>query len=253
MAALKLREVLPLFSMAVRRSVEELEQRVQALIKEQCTAIHPSVEWRFRQAAFRAMERRASGSPAELEPIVFKNVHPLYAVSDIRGSSDERNRSIQADLITHLRLAREVIELAREARPLPFLDQLRYRIDRNVAQLEDGLSSGDETRIVELPARARRAPPRPPGRLRSGRAASGSRRTGRRWTPAWAPSTAAGRSTRRASPGSTTRSARTSRPSRRWPRGCSRTTSRSSRRTGSTTACTSARRWSRTASSTTST
>ena len=150
MAALKLREVLPLFSMAVRRSVEELEQRVQALIKEQCTAIHPSVEWRFRQAAFRAMERRASGAPAELEPIVFKNVHPLYAVSDIRGSSEERNRSIQADLITHLRLAREVIELAREARPLPFLDQLRYRIDRNVAQLEDGLSSGDETRIVEF-------------------------------------------------------------------------------------------------------
>ena len=150
MAALKLREVLPLFSMAVRRSVEELEQRVQALIKEQCTAIHPSVEWRFRQAAFRAMERRASGAPVELEPIVFKNVHPLYAVSDIRGSSEERNRAIQADLITHLRLAREVIELAREARPLPFLDQLRYRIDRNVAQLEDGLSSGDETRIVEF-------------------------------------------------------------------------------------------------------
>ena len=150
MAALKLREVLPLFSMAVRRSVEELEQRVQALIKEQCTAIHPSVEWRFRQAAFQAMERRASGAPVEMEPIVFKNVYPLYAVSDIRGSSEERNRAIQADLVTHLRLAREVIELAHAARPLPFLDQLRYRIDRNVAQLEDGVSSGDEVRVIDF-------------------------------------------------------------------------------------------------------
>src|SRR5262249_34693918 len=137
-----------LFSMAVRRSVEELDSRIQAIIKEQCTAIHPSVEWRFRQAAFVAMERRASGGAAELEPIVFKNVYPLFAVSDIRGSSTERNRAIQADLITHLQLAREVGELARELRPLPFLDQLRYRIDRHVAQLEGGLSSGDELRVV---------------------------------------------------------------------------------------------------------
>jgi hypothetical protein len=150
MATLKLREVLPLFSMALRRSVEELEQRVQAIIKEQCTAIHPSVEWRFRQAAFQAMERRASGAATEMEPIVFKNVYPLYAVSDIRGSSEERNRAIQADLVTHLRLAREVIDRAHEARPLPVLDQLRYRIDRNIGQLEDGLSSGDETRIIDF-------------------------------------------------------------------------------------------------------
>jgi GAF domain len=41
---LKLRVVLPLFSMAVRRSLDELEARVQAVIKEKCTAIHSSVE-----------------------------------------------------------------------------------------------------------------------------------------------------------------------------------------------------------------
>ncbi len=147
-AALKLREVLPLFSMAVRRSIEELDHRIQALIKEQCTAIHPSVEWRFRQAAFSAIERRVTGAAVELEPIVFKSVHPLYAVSDIRGSSTERNHAIGADLITHLQLAREVVELARTARPLPILDQLRYRIDRQVAQLEEGLSSGEELRVL---------------------------------------------------------------------------------------------------------
>src|SRR5215510_5623245 len=39
----KLEEVLPLFSMAVQRSVEELDARVQAMIKEKCTAIHPVV------------------------------------------------------------------------------------------------------------------------------------------------------------------------------------------------------------------
>src|SRR5262245_56195167 len=39
----KLEEVLPLFSMAVQRSVEELDARIQAMIKEKCTAIHPVV------------------------------------------------------------------------------------------------------------------------------------------------------------------------------------------------------------------
>src|SRR5256886_12719098 len=44
----KLHEVLPLFSMAVQRSMEELNNRIQAVIKEKCTAIHPVVEWRHR-------------------------------------------------------------------------------------------------------------------------------------------------------------------------------------------------------------
>src|SRR5262245_17172557 len=54
----KLEEVLPLFSMAVQRSVEELDTRIQALIKEKCTAIHPVVEWRFRKAVLNSIERQ---------------------------------------------------------------------------------------------------------------------------------------------------------------------------------------------------
>ena len=52
----KLQEILPLFSMAVKRSMDELENRIQALIKEKCTAIHPVVEWRFRQAVLDSIE-----------------------------------------------------------------------------------------------------------------------------------------------------------------------------------------------------
>jgi hypothetical protein len=146
MSALKLREVLPLFSMAVRRSVEELDGRIQAIIKERCTAIHPSVEWRFRQAALKTIERQGAG--ADMEPIVFRDVHPLYAVSDIRGSSIERNFAIQADLIAHLGLARDVVQAARETRGLPILDELAYRIEKQVGQIEVGLSSSDEQRVI---------------------------------------------------------------------------------------------------------
>jgi hypothetical protein len=148
MSAMKLREVLPLFSMAVRRSLEELETRVQAVIKEKCTAIHPAVEWRFRQAVLRSIEDREEGAPIELEPIVFPNVYPLFGVSDIRGSSEQRNLAIQADLTAQLRAAREVVRAANAVRPLPILDELTYRIDRHVGRIGDHLASGDEVTIV---------------------------------------------------------------------------------------------------------
>src|SRR5262247_2771572 len=147
----KLEEVLPLFSMAVQRSVEELDARVQAMIKEKCTAIHPVVEWRFRKAAFNTIERKSesvSDAAAEMEPIAFENVYPLYGLADIRGSSVQRGVAIQADLLTQLRLAADVLRAACEARTLPALDELSYRVDKRIAQVQRSLNSGDETGIA---------------------------------------------------------------------------------------------------------
>jgi hypothetical protein len=147
----KLREVLPLFSMAVQRSMEELNTRIQALIKEKCTAIHPVVEWRFRKAVLSGIEQltgEGAGGGLELEPIVFEHVHPLYALSDIRGSSIQRSLAIQADLLTQLRLAKDVVQAAYQARRLPALDELMYRLDKHVTRIEKDLRSGDEVGII---------------------------------------------------------------------------------------------------------
>ena len=147
----KLEEVLPLFSMAVQRSVEELNARVQAMIKEKCTAIHPVVEWRFRKAVFNTIERKSesvSDAAAEMEPIVFENVYPLYGLADIRGASAQRGVAIQADLLTQLRLAADVLRAACKARTLPALAELCYRVDKRIAQVQRSLNSGDEIGIV---------------------------------------------------------------------------------------------------------
>ena len=150
MSVLKLREVLPLFSMAVRRGLDELEARVQAVIKEKCTAIHPSVEWRFRQAVLDSIEDSKEGAATELDPIVFRNVYPLYAATDIRGSSTQRNFAVQADLGAHLRLALGVLDAARSARGLPVLDEIAYRVERHAQQIEQSLISGDETAVLSF-------------------------------------------------------------------------------------------------------
>ena len=61
--------MLPLFAVALNRSLEQLDQRIQTVIKEECTAIHPSVEWRFQQAALNYIQHKGeavSGPRAHL-------------------------------------------------------------------------------------------------------------------------------------------------------------------------------------------
>jgi GAF domain-containing protein len=146
----RLQEVLPLFSMAVQRSVEELNSRIQTVINQQFTAIHPTVEWRFRKAVLNGFERqrRTASAVTEVEPIVFEGVYPLYGLADIRGASTQRGHAIQADLLTQLSLASAVVKAARELRSLPALDELAYRIDSRAAQIERSVSSSDEVGII---------------------------------------------------------------------------------------------------------
>jgi GAF domain-containing protein len=145
---LKLVDILPLFSVAMKRSLEDMENKVQAIIKEKCTAIHPSVEWRFRKAAIKLLEKERTDEYAQLEEIRFKDVYPLYALSDIRNSSVIRNSTIQADLKENLLMAKDVINAACSYKEMPVLDHLNFRIDKRIAALEGGLSSGDEAGIV---------------------------------------------------------------------------------------------------------
>ena len=150
MDSLMMIQLQPLFAMAVKRALDDLDNQIQCIIKEKCTAVHPSVEWRFRKAAFRHLENLRLGRSSEIEPIVFKDVYPLYAVSDIRGSTHERNRAIQKDLSDHLSLARNVILAANEAKPLLILKELTGRIDRHLQRIQAGLGTGDELSVVKF-------------------------------------------------------------------------------------------------------
>ncbi|MBP1741258.1 MAG: hypothetical protein H6Q48_3551 [Deltaproteobacteria bacterium] len=143
-------QIIPLFALAVKRALDETDHQIQSVIKQKCTAVHPSVEWRFREAAFHHLDRIRMGQVSDLEPIVFRDVYPLYAISDIRGSSDARNRAVQYDLEEQLGLAHRVISLAKEARPMPILEELGHRLGRELERVHVGLSSGDEATVIKM-------------------------------------------------------------------------------------------------------
>ena len=145
-----LKQIAPIFSVALKRGLDEMDKSVQGIIKEKCTAVHPSVEWRFEKAAFSHMERLRQGAVSEMEPIIFKNVIPFFGQSDVRGSSLERNRGIQKDLIKQLNLAHRIMELGAEQRPWPLLKEYTYRIENMIKEISVSVNSGDEGRIFNF-------------------------------------------------------------------------------------------------------
>jgi hypothetical protein len=148
--AKKIKSILPLFATAVKRDAEEYENQIQKIIKEKCTAIHPTVEWRFRQAAANLISGKSTNKLAEMEPIVFENVYPLYGLSDIRNSSEFRNEAVRSDIIEHLNLAKGVLQSANQVKNLPLFDEMIFRIDKHINRVNKGLGSGDEVSILEF-------------------------------------------------------------------------------------------------------
>ena len=143
-------QFLPLFAVAVKRNAEDLETRIQSVIKEKFTAIHPTMEWRFNDAARRLLAQQEEGNRnAEMEPIVFEEVYPLHGSCDIRGSSTARNEAVQGDLIEHLTLANRVLKKASDFQQLPILDELKFYVTKNLRRLRQGILSGDEVSIYD--------------------------------------------------------------------------------------------------------
>ncbi|HAY35118.1 MAG TPA: GAF domain-containing protein [Ignavibacteria bacterium] len=147
---LKLREVYNLFGLSIARFKDEFDKRIQSVIKEKCTSIHPSVEWKFRDAAVNYLIGEHEQSGNEMEDIILNDLYPLYGLSDIRNSSLIRNESVKKDLIENLELVSDIFKQAYKFRQLYILRNLIYRIDKKISTLKFTLNSGDESSIVEF-------------------------------------------------------------------------------------------------------
>lgn len=141
---LRLEGLIELFTLALGRTLANIQAKVQSVMKEKFTAIHPSVEWRFRAAALHYVRHK------EIGDVVFPEAYSLYSSSDIRSSSELRNQAIRQDLIEQIRQAKGVLELAVEQSEIDYLHSLIFRLERMIHELEIGVRSGDETRIARL-------------------------------------------------------------------------------------------------------
>ena len=148
----KLKDVIPVFKIAAKRYIEEFENKLESVIQENYTSLHPTVKWKFYEEAENYLFNIESGNKTSknLKSITFKNVVPLYGQSDIKGSSIARNNAIQADLVKQLNLASKVIEKAAILYNLPIYNDLLFRINECLQNIKKGLNSGDEEMLTNF-------------------------------------------------------------------------------------------------------
>ena len=143
-------EVLPILAMAHKRFVAEAQNRIEAIIQQECTTIHPSVKWRFEEEAEAFMNKQLRNEQPVFKDIVFPNLYPLFGQLDIKGSSVRRNHAVSADLIKQLGAVRDVLDMALSKKKLHVYEELVFRINQFTEDLEKGLSAGSEHRILSF-------------------------------------------------------------------------------------------------------
>ena len=135
-----IKQVLPAVQVASQRAFEETGNRLESTIQEHYTSIHPSVKWRFEEAARAYHSQLTEGvEDPVLDEIVFDDVVPLYGQSDIKGSSTARNAAIQADLELQLSLVVDTLEKVKKIRPLPIFKKLVFRVKQYILRVHAGL------------------------------------------------------------------------------------------------------------------
>ncbi|MEO6520774.1 MAG: GAF domain-containing protein [Mucilaginibacter sp.] len=94
----KLDVVLPFLTDSIDRKIKEFQNRVRAVIQNNYTTLHPSVDWKFKREAQNSIYSSNEGAPYTLKQITFKKVYPMYGQVDIKDSSITRNLSVKNDL-----------------------------------------------------------------------------------------------------------------------------------------------------------
>ncbi len=150
MVANKLRNVLPMFTVAVSRSIDYHQTELESIIQDKFTSIHPTVSWKFFNSAEKIYQSRTREVLDDPDDISFNDVYPLYGQFDIRGSSDARNASIRQDLLEQMDMADAVLLKASEYDRLPIYQQLLFRINMFRQSLTQSINAGDEVKILDF-------------------------------------------------------------------------------------------------------
>ncbi len=147
----KLKDIIPVFKAAAERNSEDYLNILEATIQEHYTSIHSAVKWRFYDAAENYQKALLNTEEdAKIEQINFENVYPLYGQLDIRGSSVARNIAIKEDLEIQLNAAINVLKEACLKEKLPIYDELMYRVQQYLTEVNKGLKAGDEIVILDF-------------------------------------------------------------------------------------------------------
>jgi hypothetical protein len=129
-----------------KNEAAEYENRVEAMMLQQFTSIHPAIHWRFREEAVHLLHQ--SKKQEIKRDIVFEDVYPFYGSLDIRNSSGLRQKAIAQDLLLNLELALSVLHQSHDLLSFDILGELISEAEKHRDKIITHFSSGDEAGIA---------------------------------------------------------------------------------------------------------
>ncbi|MCJ8208520.1 GAF domain-containing protein [Mucilaginibacter sp. RS28] len=144
----KLEAAVPLLSQLLHNSIEQFNQRIEDIIKEQFTSLQHAVEWKFNEAAWNYLRQERHGSEAnEIQTVAFKDLYPLYGAIDIRNSTHERNEALQRDLVFLLEKIIAVLQQANEHPEAEVDSRLIAKCEAWLQRINKQVTDNDDTHI----------------------------------------------------------------------------------------------------------
>lgn len=89
----------------------EKNYQIEAIIQREYTSIHNSVVWKFRNEAEKYFTASLGKKIYTLKEISFKNLTPLFGVSDIRSSSEKRFNLMLQDINQQIEWLKNILTL----------------------------------------------------------------------------------------------------------------------------------------------
>lgn len=89
----------------------EKNYQIEAIIQREYTSIHNSVVWKFRNEAEKYFTASLSKKIYTLKEISFRNLTPLFGVSDIRSSSEKRFNLMLQDINQQIEWLKNILTL----------------------------------------------------------------------------------------------------------------------------------------------
>lgn len=126
-------KIKPFFSYLAQLAYELLiifKQRIDQVILKNYTALQPAVQWRFNQVAASYLGRSSAGDQqAQLEPVRFKDVYPVYGAVDIKDSTKLRNAVQRDDALRRINSFAQLIDVM-PAQDSPHVVALKTKVGK---------------------------------------------------------------------------------------------------------------------------
>lgn len=140
--------IMPFLVDTIDRYQNEWRNKIDAIIQKEYTAMHPSVYWKFKNAAQNYLAQiKNNDTKSQLAEIVFNEVYPLYGQIDVKGSSEARNEAIQFDLKEQIQSLLAIFEEVNLNKQLLVVSQRKFELVEMQQNISKAVKADSEYQI----------------------------------------------------------------------------------------------------------